>query len=66
MSYFVFFCWLFICKRWWIFTSVGEERADLSAIVYLLLCGFIWRSFLYLWVLGMGYVISSPEPKAHR
>ena len=23
---------------------------------------FVWRGFLFLWVLGMGYVISSPEP----
>ena len=35
MSYFVFFCWLSICKRQWIKTSVGEERANLSAVVYL-------------------------------
>ena len=33
MSYFVFFCWLFICSE--SITSVGEERANLSAIVYL-------------------------------
>ena len=33
-------------------TSVGEERANLSAVVYLSLCGFSG-----LWVLGMGYVI---------
>ena len=42
MSYFVFYCWLFIrdvsCSR--SITSVGEARANLSAIVYLLLCGF--------------------------
>ena len=38
-------------------TSVGEERANLSAIVYLYLCGFCWRGFLFFWVLGMGYVI---------
>ena len=31
MPYFVFFCCLFICKP----TSVGEERANLSAVVYL-------------------------------
>ena len=36
-------------------TSVGEERANLSAIVYLEL--FCWRGFLFLWVLRMGYVI---------
>ena len=38
-------------------TSVGEERAGLSAVVYLLLCGFSLDGFLFLWVLGMGYVI---------
>ena len=32
-------------------TSVGEERANLSAVVS------VWRGFLFLWVLGMGYVI---------
>ena len=35
----------------------GSLRANLCAIVYLLLCGFCWRGFLFLWVLGMGYVI---------
>ena len=35
--------------------SVGEERANLSAVVCLLLCGFCLERFL--WVLGMGYVI---------
>ena len=37
MSYFVFFCCLFICKPYWIncMTSFGEERANLSAVVYL-------------------------------
>ena len=38
------------------FTSVGEERANLSVVVYLKLCGiFVRRVFLFLWVLGMGY-----------
>ena len=31
-------------------TSVGEERANLSAVS-------VWRGFLFLWVLGMGYII---------
>ena len=36
MSYFVFFCWLFICKRYsGLITSVGEGGAYFSAIVYL-------------------------------
>ena len=38
-------------------TSVGEERANLPAIVYLLVCGFCWRGFLFPCVHGMGYVI---------
>ena len=37
--------------------SVGQERANLSAVVYLLLCGSVWRCVLFTWVLGMGYVI---------
>ena len=38
-------------------TSVGEERANLSAFVT---CNFVvsvWRGLLFLCVLGMGYVI---------
>ena len=48
-------------------TSVGEERANLSAVVYLA-CSYVvsvWRGFLFLWVRGMGYVIlflTLPEP----
>ena len=39
-------------------TSVGEERE----LIWLLLiaCNYVvsvWRGFLFLWVLGMGYVI---------
>ena len=38
--------------------SVWGERANLSAVVYLWLCGFCFGGgFLFLWVLGMGYVI---------
>ena len=36
-------------------TSVGEERAYLSAVVYLYVVS-VWRGFLFLFVLGMGYV----------
>ena len=40
MSYFVFFvCYLYLSGNGSI-TSGGEDRANLSAIVYLLLCGF--------------------------
>ena len=35
MSLLVFFCCLFICKRSGSITSVGEERANLFAVVYL-------------------------------
>ena len=41
---------------------LGEERANLSAIVYLLLCGFCWRGFLFLWD-GLRYlIVALPEP----
>ena len=35
MSYFVFFCWSLDARGSGSTTSVGEERANLSAIVYL-------------------------------
>ena len=35
MSLFVFFCCLFICNGNGSITSVEEERANLSAVVYL-------------------------------
>ena len=59
MSYFVFFCWLFICSGSGSITSVGEERANLSAIVYLysIYVVSVRRGFLFLLVLGMGCVI---------
>ena len=38
-------------------TSVGEERANLSAVVYCNYVVSVWRGFLFLWVPGMGYVI---------
>ena len=45
--------------------SVGEQRANLSAIVYLLLCGFCLEMFLLplgAWD-GLRYVIvAHPEP----
>ena len=42
------------CKR--SITSVLEERANLSAIVYLNYVVSVWRGFLFLRVLGMGCV----------
>ena len=41
-------------------TSVAEERANLSAVVTCNYVVSVWRGFLFLWVLGMGYV--HPEP----
>ena len=38
-------------------TSVEEERANLPAFVYMLLCDFSWRGFFFLWVLWMGFVV---------
>ena len=35
MSQFVFYCCLFICNGSGLITSVGEGRANLSAVVYL-------------------------------
>ena len=35
MSLFVFFCCLFIAIGSGSITSVGEERADMSAVIYL-------------------------------
>ena len=39
-------------------TSVGEERELICLLLFS--CNyvvFVWRGFLFLWVLGMGYVI---------
>ena len=38
-------------------TSVVEERANLSAVVTCNYVVSVWKGFLFLWVLGMGYVI---------
>ena len=44
-------------------TSVGEERANLCLVVRKPFFGVsdqvvsVWKGFLFLWVLGMGYVI---------
>ena len=38
-------------------TLVGEERADLSDVFLPNYVVSAWRGFLFLWVLGMGYVI---------
>ena len=41
-------------------TSVGEERELICLLLFT--CNYVvsvWRGFLFLWVLGMGYVILS-------
>ena len=38
-------------------TSVGEERANLSAMFTCYYVVSVWRGFLFLWVLGMGCFI---------
>ena len=38
-------------------TSCGEERATLSAVFTCNYVVSVWRGFLFLWMLGMGYVI---------
>ena len=46
-------------------TSVGEERANLSAAVYLLLCGFCLERFplpLGAWDGLRYYIVALPEP----
>ena len=63
MSYFVFFCRLFIVSCSGLITSVGEERANLSAIISL--CGFCSERFpLPLGALdGLCYfIVALPEP----
>ena len=56
MSFFVFVCCLFVCNRYWI-NWLGKRE-----LICLLLftCNYVIsvpRGFLFLWVLGMGYVI---------
>ena len=46
-------------------TSVGEERANLSAVVYLFLCGFCSERFplpLGAWDGLRYFIVSLPEP----
>ena len=65
MFHVVFYCLLFIVSCSGSITSAGEERANLSAIVYLLLCGFCLERFplpLGAWV-GLRYlVVALPGP----
>ena len=46
-------------------TSVGEERANLSAVVYLYLCGFCLEKFplpLGAWDGLLYFIVALPEP----
>ena len=64
MSYFVIFGYLYVSCSGSI-TSVGEERANLSAIVYLLLCGFCSERFplpLGAWDGLRYFIVALPEP----
>ena len=49
---------LLVIYSLWQFTYLGSEREDFPAVVYSLLCGSIWRGFLFLLVLRIGCVIS--------
>ena len=58
MSYFVFFCCLFICKRLCIDNLCWGKRELFFLLLFT--CNYVVsdrRGFLFLWVLGMGYVI---------
>ena len=49
-------------------TSVGEERANLSAVIYLLLCGFCLERFslpLGAWDGLRYFIVALPEPSIH-
>ena len=55
MSLFVFFCCLFICMDQ--LPRLGKREL---ICLLLLTCNYVvsvWRGFLFLWVLGMCYVI---------
>ena len=56
MSYFVFFVGYLYVSGSGSFTSVGELRANSSAIL-LVIMWFLLGRFPFHWVLGMGYVI---------
>ena len=59
MSYFVFFCCLFIINVSvsGSITSVGEERANLSAGFTCNYVVSVRRGFLLPWVFGIGYIL---------
>ena len=64
MSYFVFYCYICLyvsCGG--LVTSVGEERAMFSAIVYLLLCNFCSERFPFSsWCFGSAALFYHDTP----
>ena len=57
MSFFVFFCYLFICKPYRI-DYLGWKRANfLQSFTFNYVVSVVGGGFLFLLVLGMGYVI---------
>ena len=65
MSYFVIFCRVLYVSGSGAITSVGEERANLSAIVYLYeyLCSFFSEMFPLPLGVGLRYfIVALPEP----
>ena len=65
MSYFVFFCWFLYVSCSGSITSVGEERANLSAIACLWLYGFCSGRFslpLGAWNGPRYFIVALPEP----
>ena len=59
MSSIVFFCCLFICIKAVVDQLPWFGKRELICLL-LFTCNYVvsvWRGFLFLWVLGMGYVI---------
>ena len=54
MSYFEFFCCLFIVDQ---LPRLGKRELICLLLVTCNCVVSVWRRFLFLWVLGMGYVI---------
>ena len=65
MSYFVFYCYLFICKLNWIDYLGWGRQSSFSAIVYFLLCGLCVMGFSSSsWCLGQAALLYCGTPWA--